>query len=82
MIIPISLFQKYIHAQDNMILLFFLSLLVEEPKCSYNETIYTIDPDIPQCPSEIGRYIVPILRGVYVMFSNILLLNLLISVFW
>ncbi|KAJ8312399.1 hypothetical protein KUTeg_009772, partial [Tegillarca granosa] len=61
--------------------LFLEEIEVEEPHCSFNETIYSSDPEITRCPSVIGRYIVPILRGVYVMFSNILLLNLLISVF-
>ncbi|KAL3837257.1 hypothetical protein ACJMK2_022625, partial [Sinanodonta woodiana] len=35
----------------------------------------------PRCPTESGKYFVPVLMGVYMLMCNILLLNLLISIF-
>ena len=34
-----------------------------------------------RCPSRIGKYLVPVLMGVYVLITNVLLLNLLIAMF-
>ncbi|KAK3610936.1 hypothetical protein CHS0354_032657 [Potamilus streckersoni] len=47
----------------------------------------TNDPEVyktgsqPRCPTESGKYFVPVLMGVYMLMCNILLLNLLIAVF-
>ena len=55
-------------------------LTVEEPHCSFDPAIYN-NNTLPRCPSEVGRYSTPILMGIYVLFANILLLNLLIAMF-
>ncbi|XP_066299867.1 transient receptor potential cation channel subfamily M member-like 2 isoform X2 [Branchiostoma lanceolatum] len=34
-----------------------------------------------RCPSEIGTYLVPVLLGLYMLVTNVLLLNLLIAMF-
>lgn len=34
-----------------------------------------------RCPSDIGRYFVPVLLGIYMLLTNVLLLNLLIAMF-
>ncbi|KAL3837308.1 hypothetical protein ACJMK2_022674, partial [Sinanodonta woodiana] len=34
-----------------------------------------------RCPTESGKYVVPVLMGAYMLMCNILLLNLLISIF-
>ena len=59
-------------------------LTVEEPYCSFDPAIYNSIYNasrLPRCPSEVGRYSTPILMGIYVLFANILLLNLLIAMF-
>ena len=38
------------------------------------------NPDDP-CPDEYGQKIAPFYMGVYMLFTNILLLNLLIAIF-
>ncbi|KAL3837266.1 hypothetical protein ACJMK2_022633 [Sinanodonta woodiana] len=35
----------------------------------------------PRCPTDSGKYAVPVLMGMYMLMCNILLLNLLISIF-
>ncbi|XP_052224350.1 transient receptor potential cation channel subfamily M member-like 2 [Dreissena polymorpha] len=35
----------------------------------------------PRCPSKTGQIVVPIMMGIYMLFTNILLLNLLIAMF-
>jgi hypothetical protein len=37
--------------------------------------------DTSPCPTESGRYIVPVMLGIHVMITNVLLLNLLIARF-
>ncbi|OPL20469.1 hypothetical protein AM593_02250, partial [Mytilus galloprovincialis] len=53
---------------------------IEEPNCSFDAAIYNAGT-LPRCPTEVGRYATPILMGIYVLFVNVLLLNLLIAMF-
>ena len=48
--------------------------------CTDNATLYS-DYNEQRCPSEIGKYLVPVLMGIYVLMTNVLLLNLLIAMF-
>jgi len=50
------------------------------PDCSFDAVIYN-NGTLPRCPTVVGTYVVPMLMGLYVLFSNILLLNLLIAMF-
>ena len=34
-----------------------------------------------RCPDSVGTYVVPILLGVYILITNVLMLNLLIAMF-
>ncbi|XP_077978770.1 transient receptor potential cation channel subfamily M member 3-like [Glandiceps talaboti] len=53
-----------------------------EVGCTHNATLASTNPDIPRCPeTENYPWLVPILAGLYMIVSNILLLNLLIAVF-
>ncbi|XP_076456247.1 transient receptor potential cation channel subfamily M member-like 2 isoform X2 [Babylonia areolata] len=60
-------------------------LFLEEIEGSDNSC--TTDPalysgyNVQRCPSDIGKYLVPVLMGVYVLMTNVLLLNLLIAMF-
>ncbi|XP_077866803.1 LOW QUALITY PROTEIN: transient receptor potential cation channel subfamily M member-like 2 [Saccoglossus kowalevskii] len=52
-----------------------------DPSCTLNATIMQANPDIPRCPeTEKYPWLVPTLVGLYMIVSNILLLNLLIAV--
>ncbi|CAL1546955.1 unnamed protein product [Lymnaea stagnalis] len=35
----------------------------------------------PRCPSPLGQYFVPVLLGIYMLATNVLLVNLLIAIF-
>ncbi|XP_070564908.1 transient receptor potential cation channel subfamily M member 1-like [Ptychodera flava] len=53
-----------------------------DPGCTRNISIARSNPDVQRCPeSEDYPWLVPILTGIYMLVSNILLLNLLIAVF-
>ncbi|XP_052254943.1 transient receptor potential cation channel subfamily M member-like 2 [Dreissena polymorpha] len=58
----------------------FLDETEGQSTCSDNATIWTAK-DMPRCPSETGKIVVPIMMGFYMLFVNILLLNLLIAIF-
>ncbi|XP_021362499.1 transient receptor potential cation channel subfamily M member 2-like isoform X2 [Mizuhopecten yessoensis] len=60
--------------------LFLEDLEQTEPGCTFDPVLYSNDT-LPRCPTEVGSYVVPWLMGLYVLFSNILLLNLLIAMF-
>ena len=53
---------------------------VESPECSSNRTVYG-STNTPRCPTYYGQYIVPFMMGFYMLFSNILLINLVIAMF-
>lgn len=46
--------------------------------CTYNATIYATNPE-RRCPEERG--VATLLMAVYVLFANVLLLNILIAMF-
>ncbi|KAK3091760.1 hypothetical protein FSP39_022436 [Pinctada imbricata] len=51
-----------------------------EPDCSFNSTVYE-ETSMPRCPSPVGQRIVPILMAIYMLFSSVLLINLVIAMF-
>ncbi|XP_055859721.1 uncharacterized protein LOC106066222 isoform X3 [Biomphalaria glabrata] len=48
--------------------------------CTDDPTLYASYKKL-RCPTFVGRYYVPILLGVYVMFTNVLLMNLITASF-
>ncbi|KAH3703778.1 hypothetical protein DPMN_078825 [Dreissena polymorpha] len=58
----------------------FLDEIEGNTKCTFDEILWG-NGTYPRCPSNVGRVIVPILMGVYVLLANVLLLNLLIAMF-
>ncbi|KAL3836753.1 hypothetical protein ACJMK2_022170 [Sinanodonta woodiana] len=48
--------------------------------CTNDPALYN-SGSYSRCPTESGKYFVPLLMGVYMLMSNILLLNLLIAMF-
>ena len=58
--------------------IFSFSLVAGEIACTDNPTIYKAGT-LPRCPED--TWIVPILLGIYIMFANVLMLNLLIAMF-
>ncbi|XP_067687429.1 transient receptor potential cation channel subfamily M member-like 2 [Haliotis asinina] len=51
-----------------------------EPACSDDPALYLTD-QADRCPTNQGKYLVPILMGIYILLTNVLLLNLLIAMF-
>lgn len=49
--------------------------------CSVGNESLHYGGDLPHCPTNYGRYFVPVLLGIYMMITNVLLLNLLIARF-
>ncbi|XP_052253192.1 transient receptor potential cation channel subfamily M member 8-like [Dreissena polymorpha] len=58
----------------------FLDETEDSTDCTNDASLWT-NGTTPRCPSEAGKIVVPIMMGVYLLFSNILLLNLLIAMF-
>ncbi|XP_059161260.1 transient receptor potential cation channel subfamily M member-like 2 isoform X2 [Physella acuta] len=58
----------------------FLDDIEGQKDCTNNASSYK-DYNNLRCPSESGRYVVPILMGFYMILTNVLLLNLLIAMF-
>ncbi|KAK7475589.1 hypothetical protein BaRGS_00033178, partial [Batillaria attramentaria] len=58
----------------------FLDELEGDAQCTNNRTLYSGYKE-HRCPSAIGQYMVPIMMAVYVLVTNVLLLNLLIAMF-
>ncbi|WAR22947.1 TRPM3-like protein, partial [Mya arenaria] len=48
--------------------------------CADDKALW-IDGGQPRCPTELGKIVVPILLGIYMIIANVLLLNLLIAMF-
>ncbi|KAL8572120.1 hypothetical protein ACOMHN_052917 [Nucella lapillus] len=48
--------------------------------CTTDPALYN-NYDEVRCPSIVGRYLVPVMMGIYVLMTNVLLLNLLIAMF-
>ena len=53
----------------------------ENDECTSGNSSKHYGYDTPHCPTEYGSYIVPVLLGLHVMVTNVLLLNLLIARF-
>ena len=49
--------------------------------CGNNSRWYVDGDSDVMCTSRVGSHVVPILMGVYVVLSNVLLLNLVIAKF-
>ncbi|XP_059152108.1 transient receptor potential cation channel subfamily M member-like 2 isoform X2 [Physella acuta] len=58
----------------------FLDDIEGSSTCTDDPTQYS-DYDVLRCPSPVGKYFVPILLGLYILMTNVLLLNLLIAMF-
>ncbi|XP_041372305.1 transient receptor potential cation channel subfamily M member-like 2 [Gigantopelta aegis] len=53
---------------------------VDGVECTSDPLLYA-DHKAVRCPSTVGRYLVPVLMGIYILLTNVLLLNLLIAMF-
>ncbi|XP_048236497.1 transient receptor potential cation channel subfamily M member-like 2 isoform X3 [Haliotis rufescens] len=51
-----------------------------EPACSDDPDMY-LNGQADRCPTSYGKFLVPILMGIYILLTNVLLLNLLIAMF-
>ncbi|KAK7115842.1 hypothetical protein V1264_001645 [Littorina saxatilis] len=58
----------------------FLEDIEGDSDCTDTPELYS-DYSEQRCPSDLGQYAVPVLTGLYVMLTNILLVNLLIAMF-
>ncbi|XP_050398127.2 transient receptor potential cation channel subfamily M member-like 2 isoform X2 [Patella vulgata] len=58
----------------------FLENIEGDVDCTDDPALYE-DYNQLRCPSEVGKYVAAILLGIYVLFTNVLLLNLLIAMF-
>ncbi|GFO19154.1 transient receptor potential cation channel subfamily m member 2-like, partial [Plakobranchus ocellatus] len=58
----------------------FLEDIEGENTCTNDPNLYN-NYSVLRCPSDVGRYFVPILLGLYILMTNVLLLNLLIAMF-
>ncbi|XP_052253180.1 transient receptor potential cation channel subfamily M member 4-like [Dreissena polymorpha] len=68
--------KPYLHLYGEL----FLDETEDSTDCTNDASLWT-NGTSPRCPSETGKIVVPIMMGVYLLFSNILLLNLLIAMF-
>ncbi|KAK3605932.1 hypothetical protein CHS0354_019598 [Potamilus streckersoni] len=57
-----------------------LDTIDDSVDCTNNPELYK-NGTYSRCPTESGKYFVPLLMGVYMLMCNILLLNLLIAMF-
>eukprot|EP00058_Branchiostoma_floridae_P006677 XP_002592165.1 hypothetical protein BRAFLDRAFT_88112 [Branchiostoma floridae] len=60
--------------------LFLEEIMNDGFTCEANDTL-AIATNQQRCPSEVGTYLVPVLLGLYMLVTNVLLLNLLIAMF-
>ncbi|XP_052805159.1 transient receptor potential cation channel subfamily M member-like 2 isoform X2 [Mya arenaria] len=58
----------------------FLEEIEGEADCSYDATLW-LNGTQARCPTDTGKWLVPIMMGIYMMIANVLLLNLLIAMF-
>ncbi|XP_050404614.1 transient receptor potential cation channel subfamily M member-like 2 isoform X2 [Patella vulgata] len=58
----------------------FLEDIEGESQCTNDPNLYD-DYDQLRCPTEVGKYIAPVLLAIYIFLINVLLLNLLIAMF-
>ncbi|KAI8496650.1 Transient receptor putative cation channel sub M member 2 [Branchiostoma belcheri] len=60
--------------------LFLEEIMNDRFTCEANDSL-AIATNQQRCPSEAGTYVVPVLLGLYMLVTNVLLLNLLIAMF-
>ncbi|XP_052244281.1 transient receptor potential cation channel subfamily M member-like 2 isoform X2 [Dreissena polymorpha] len=58
----------------------FLDDIEGDSGCTFNEILWGNGTYL-RCPSELGKVVVPILMGVYMLVVSVLLLNLLVAMF-
>ncbi|XP_052803076.1 transient receptor potential cation channel subfamily M member 2-like [Mya arenaria] len=51
-----------------------------EADCSHNAALW-MNGTQARCPTDTGKWVVPIMMGIYMLLANVLLLNLLIAMF-
>jgi len=61
--------------------LFIEEVLEDQKNCSTGQPICLAGGDDEPCSSDYGKYVAPIYMALYMLFTNILLLNLLIAIF-
>ncbi|XP_070175133.1 transient receptor potential cation channel subfamily M member-like 2 [Littorina saxatilis] len=60
--------------------LFLEDIEGDSTQCTNDPLLYSGYNQV-RCPSEVGKYLVPVLTGIYILMTNVLLLNLLIAMF-
>ncbi|XP_065053971.1 transient receptor potential cation channel subfamily M member-like 2 isoform X2 [Rhopilema esculentum] len=60
--------------------LFIEDILEDQKNCTTGLPVCLTDPD-EDCSTDYGKYVAPIYMALYMLFTNILLLNLLIAIF-
>lgn len=55
-------------------------LAVEEPNCSFDPAVYE-SGSLPRCAVKHRRLIGLTMMGIYLLFANVMLLNILIAMF-
>ncbi|KAK7482390.1 hypothetical protein BaRGS_00026409, partial [Batillaria attramentaria] len=60
--------------------LFLEEIEGDDSTCTNDPALYSGYGE-QRCPSAIGKYLVPLLMGIYILMTNVLLLNLLIAMF-
>ncbi|XP_055958034.1 transient receptor potential cation channel subfamily M member-like 2 [Patella vulgata] len=58
----------------------FLEDIEGSSSCTDNPDEYGTNNEL-RCPSTVGRYVAPVSLGIYMLFTNVLLLNILIAMF-
>lgn len=48
--------------------------------CTNDKDLWSNDT-LPRCPDSVAQDLVPVLMGVYILITNVLMLNLLIAMF-
>ena len=61
-------------------LLIYDCFTAEEPDCSYTEAVYNSNT-LPRCAVKHRRVIGLVMMGIYLIFANVMLLNILIAMF-
>ncbi|XP_052804145.1 transient receptor potential cation channel subfamily M member-like 2 isoform X2 [Mya arenaria] len=58
----------------------FLEEIEGEADCTYDVSLW-MNSTMARCPTDTGKWVVPIMMGIYMLLANVLLLNLLIAMF-
>ncbi|WAR05192.1 TRPM2-like protein [Mya arenaria] len=54
--------------------------IIREADCTYDVSLW-MNSTMARCPTDTGKWVVPIMMGIYMLLANVLLLNLLIAMF-